>query len=235
MSRKEIPAVGSYVHICNRGAKKMPIFRQKEDLSRLLINLFYLNSVGRMPENWMRQLERLGDPKELVWPSEWHTKAPLVSILAFSIMPNHFHLILKEIKEGGISTFMHRLTMGYAKFINEKYSESGSLFQGPFRSRIVSDDNDLRYLAVYVMVKNTFELFQGGLPEAIKHFDQAYVQAIESPLNSLAEYAGKRSSPIVTKEVLGEIFSDPEEFRSFANDCMLYQLEQLNFNPPIFL
>jgi len=137
-------------------------------------------------------------------------------------MPNHFHLILKEIRKDGVSSFMHKITMAYSKFINAKYKESGSLFEGKFKSSVVGSDEYLRYLSTYVMVKNTFELYPGGgLMKATGEFDKAYKWAIEYPFTSLADYAGKRHSPIIDKDILGEIFSDPKDFKEFARDCIL--------------
>ena len=213
--------VGSIVHVLNRGAKKLPIYRQKGDLWRMLFNLFYLNS-DSVPENWARELEKQGILASLQWPETWGEKKPLVSILAFTIMPNHFHFMLKEIQEGGIKEFMHKVTMAYSKFINAKYEESGSLFQGPYKSQTVQTDDYLRYLAVYIMVKNTFELYpDGGLTGAAKDFDKAYEWAIEYPFTSLGDYAGKRHSPIIEKDILGELFENPEAFKDFAKDCIL--------------
>ena len=151
----------------------MPIYRREEDFWRLLGNLFYLNNQGRMPLNWSRTLKQLGlwTPGVYQWPEEWGIRSPLVSVLAFCIMPNHLHLILKECIENGIPNFMHRVSMSYSKFINEKYEESGGLFQGAYKARHLFDDNYLRYAAVYTMVKNPFELEKGGLAHAIKNFD----------------------------------------------------------------
>src|SRR3989344_1647306 len=162
--RKENITVDSFVHVINRGVKQMPIYRQKSDLWRMLFGLFYTNTIG-MSKNWMKEIEKEGiNPKTLLWPEKFGERQPLVSIVAFTIMPNHFHLLLKEISEGGISKFMHKFSMGYSKFINAKYKESGSLFQGRFHARIIENDAYFQRVAVYIMVKNTFELYpKGGL------------------------------------------------------------------------
>ena len=180
-----------------------------------------------MPDNWKRELEISGDPAHFQWPEAWGERSPIISILAFSIMPNHLHLMVKEVIEGGMSKFMHRVSMGYSKFINEKYEESGSLFQGPFKSRLIEEDIDFRNLAVYVMVKNPFELYPGGLRQAIEHFDDAYERLADDPLSSLGAYAGTHVSPIITKDLLGELFETPESFKEFARETMLYRLDQL--------
>lgn len=187
----------------------------------MLFNLFYLNS-DKVPDNWARELEKQGMLASLQWPDGWGEKKPLVSILAFTIMPNHFHFMLKEIQEGGIKEFMHKFTMAYSKFINAKYEESGSLFQGPYKSQTVQTDEYLRYLAVYIMVKNTFELYpEGGLSGATDNFDKAYEWAIEYPFTSLGDYAGRRNSPIIEKDILEGLFENSKAFKEFARDCIL--------------
>jgi len=222
MARLETIVEGAYVHVLNRGVKKTSIYRQKSDLWRLLFNLFYLNS-KKIPDNWNRVLNREDRLRNFVWLKEWGKKVPLVSVLAYTIMPNHFHLILKEINKGGISQFMHKFSMGYSKFVNTKYKETGSLFQGPFKSVVVKSDNQLRYLATYVMVKNPFELYpKGGIEGAMKNFDDAWKWASNYPFCSLVDYAGGRDySVVLDKDLLGEIFVKPKVFKDFARDCIL--------------
>lgn len=219
--------IDSYVHVFNRGVKKLPIYRQKEDFKRLLSNLYYFNHANRMPDNWRREVDISNGMEDFQWPDTWEERQPIVSVLAFSLMPNHFHLMMKEVVEGGISKFIHRANMSYSKFINEKYGESGSLFQGGFKSRTVEKDTDLRNLAVYVMVKNPFELYPGGLQRAIKNFDDAYEKVTQDPLHSLGTYAGTSISPIITKDLLVELFETPDSFKEFARETMFYRLEQL--------
>lgn len=230
MRRKESFTVGNIVHVLNRGTKKMPIYRQKSDLWRLLFNLFYLNST-KIPDNWARELSEQKILAAMEWPADWGQKTPLVSILAFTIMPNHFHLILKEVTEGGIGRFMHKFTMAYSKFINAKYDESGSLFQGAYKAQVVQSDQYLRYLASYVMVKNTFELYpKGGLAKAAKNFNNAYEWGEYYPFTSLGHYAGGEPSPIITPDVLGEVFEHPANFKRFSKDCILgRKFQQFSF------
>ncbi len=221
--RKEVITVNSYFHVINRGNKQMPIFRQKSDLWRMLFGLFYTNTSGASSKNWMKELEREGvNPKIFMWPKKFGERYPLVSIVAFTIMPNHFHLLIKEIVDDGISKFMHKFSMGYSKFINAKYSESGSLFQGKFQSRLIEEDDYFRRAAVYVMVKNTFELYpKGGLAGATKDFEGAWDWALTYPFSSFRFYATNTNSPILDKDLLGEIFDSPKDFKDFSKDYIL--------------
>ncbi|OHA45305.1 MAG: hypothetical protein A3G59_00870 [Candidatus Taylorbacteria bacterium RIFCSPLOWO2_12_FULL_47_20] len=220
MKRVSFPE-GSYVHVFNRGAKKMPIYREKSDQWRMLFGLFYFNSVY-LPSDWVQALRNEDCLPKFVWPKDkFGERSPLVSILAYTIMPNHFHLVLKEKVSKGISMFMHKFCMGYSKFINAKYSESGTIFQGPFKSVPVLGDEHLRYLAVYIMVKNVFELFPGGLTKATDNFDAAFDFALNYPFSSLPDYAGARTSKIISRDIYGGLFPDRKQFKEFARDCIV--------------
>ena len=136
-------------------------------------------------------------------------------------MPNHLHLLLKEVREGGLSEFMRKVGQSMTNHHNEKYDESGSIFQGSYRSRTIENDRYLQYAASYIMVKNTFELYpHGGLRQAATHFEKAWQWAIRYPFSSLGEYAGVRELPIIEKELLGHIFSKPSRFKNFSRDVI---------------
>lgn len=203
----------------------MPIRRDEQDFERLRALLFYLNHDQTLPNHWTRDIE--GDMSELVWPSSWPERTPIVSILAHTFMPNHLHLFLKEITEGGTARFMHRVSMAYSKFINNKYDESGSLFEGTYKSRIITDEVDFKNLAVYIMVKNPFELYPGGLAKACQEFDAAYAQALRNPFTSLRHYDNPQDvSPILDRELLGELLDTQEPFKEFARETMTRRLDQ---------
>ncbi len=220
--------LGAYMHVYNRGAKKMPIYRNESDLWRLRANLFYLNNDQSMPDHWTRDVVKAGGLNSLLWPHSWEPRVPIVSVLAFTLMPNHIHLFLKEIVEGGTARFMHRISMSYSKFINQKYGESGRLFEGTYKSRIIDDENDFKNLAAYIMVKNTFELYPGGLSLACQEFRSAYAHALRYPFSSLCDYHDcTQPTTIVDRELLGELFSEPGSFKDFAKECMINRLDQL--------
>jgi len=221
--RKEPFTVGNYVHVYNRGNRKLTIVRDQKDKWRFIQMLRYFND-EYSPPNIFRTLQemwKLNFYSRLSWPENWPEHKPLVKILAFTLMPNHFHLLLKEIREEGTAKFMQKLGTGMTNYFNTKYEEVGTLFQGSYKARMVNEDSYLRDLSVYIQVKNPFERYPGGLKKAIKEFDKAYDFAVDDPYNSLADYAGKRNSPIIDKDVLGELFQSPSEYKKFARDGML--------------
>ncbi|MDO8552209.1 MAG: transposase [bacterium] len=154
-------------------------------------------------------------------PATWPDREPLVRILAYTLMPNHFHLLLKEIREGGISAFMQKLCQSMTNYHNEKYDQQGSIFQGSYRGRTIENDNYLRYVSAYIMVKNVFELYpKGGLRGATEHFEDAWEWGIEYKYSSLSHYANSSQLPIIEKDLLGEIFTTPRSFKNFARDVI---------------
>lgn len=163
---------------------------------------------------------RPGLNRPFAWPQSWPPRDPLVNIMAFALLENHFHLFLKEIKEDGVKTFMHRLGTGMASYFNTKYQEVGRLFQSSYKVRVVNEEIYLKYLSIYIQVKNIFEMYPQGLQVAVKEFDEAYEWAIKYPYCSLADYAGMRKSSIIDKDILGELFPKPKEYKEFARQCI---------------
>ncbi|HDZ76786.1 MAG TPA: hypothetical protein ENH41_01715 [Candidatus Omnitrophica bacterium] len=221
--RKETFTVGDYIHVYNRGNRKQPIVRQASDRWHFLQALYYFNNEISIanPFNGLRNKLDARFNHELIWPREWPLKKPLVKIIAFSLMENHFHLILNEIREDGIALFMQKLGTGIVKYFNAKYREAGRLFQGSYKARVVDRDEYLTYLSVYIQVKNPFELYPKGIEYAVRNFDQAFEWAVKYPYCSLADYVGRRNSPIISRDILAEMFEAPEKYKEFARDCIL--------------
>lgn len=221
--RKEPFTLGDYIHVYNRGNRKLPIVYDEADKWRFLRILRYFND-EYSPENIFRELQLLiknGLCNHFEWPAGWPTHRPLVKILAYHLTSNHFHLLLKEIISGGISRFMKKLGSGFTNYINIKYEEAGKVFQGSYKSRTVKDDRYLQYLDAYIQVLNPFELYAGGLEKALKEFDKAFGFALNYPFSSLGESFGKRKLFIVERDILTEMFPDQEVYKEFTYDALL--------------
>lgn len=216
--RVEPFGVGSYVHVMKRGTRGLPITRDTADRWRFVRLLYYANDEYK-DDSWERETFKLGMFER---PDFWPERSPLVKILGWVLMPNHFHLLLKEISEGGISKFMQKLCGSMSTHFNIKYDENGSLFQGAYKGRTIDTDVYLQQVVPYIMVKNVFELYPEGLTRATQEFDSAWRWAVdEYKFSSIADYATKRSSPIIEKDLLKEIFSSPEEFRTHSKEIIL--------------
>jgi len=224
--RKEPYTVGSIVHVVKRGARGMYITRDKSDQWRFPKLLYYFNDSNRPDEHWERDVEDIQKGLHFNRPSHWKERKQLVNILSDCLMPNHFHLLLEEIEDGGISKFMQGLCGSMSVYHNNKYKEKGSLFQGAYKSKTVDSDYYLDLLYVYINVKNPFELYEGGLENAIKNFDDAYREALEYDFCSLADVAGKRNSPIISKHELFDY--TPAQFKRISKDFLSVKLEKIH-------
>jgi putative transposase len=216
--RVEPYRVGSFLHVVKRGTRGMPIVRDDADYWRFAKLLYYLND-KQQGEFWEDSVKDLFLFER---PSAWSERKSLVRILSWTLMPNHFHLLLEEIQEGGIAKFMQRLCGSMSRHCNEKYKEQGTMFQGSYRARTVNSDEYMRYVIPYIAVKNVFELYPGGFDEAARHFDDAWQWGIHSYLfSSLPEHGGIRTFPIIDQERFTTLFDSTEHFRSCAKDMIL--------------
>jgi len=160
MERKVKFVPDEYYHLFSRGVEKRKIFLDKKDYDRFLALLYILNQEDHFHvSNFLNKGQ-----KNILDLYKQERGKPLVSILAYSLMPNHFHLVVQEIIESGISTFMMKLLTACSMYFNTKYERSGSLFVHPFRSEHIGDDAYFRYLFAYVHL-NCIELFEKGWKE----------------------------------------------------------------------
>ncbi|MDO8551977.1 MAG: transposase [bacterium] len=221
--RVEPFGVDSIVHVVKRGARGLPITRDDADRGRFMRLLYYLND-EHQSEFWELDVAHL---REFEWPKSWPERKPLVHVLAWTLMPNHFHLLLQEIQEGGVSRFMQRLCGSMSRHFNEKYQEHGSIFQGAYRSRTITTDRYLRWVVAYILVKNVFELYPGGFSKALKEFEKAWEWGVGTyKYSSLSDYAIGKTTPILKKD-LTEMFKGPADFKMCARDMVTSRLEEL--------
>lgn len=146
MYRKTPFAEGEHYHIYSRGVEKRKIFLNTKDYNRFVSLLYIMNQNApfRM-DNFLR--ENKNNFKNIFKEKRENT---LVSILGYCLMPNHFHLILYEHTEGGISKFMGKLLTAYSMYFNTKYERSGPLLTRPFRSEHISSESQYMWIFSYL-------------------------------------------------------------------------------------
>ena len=145
-------APNEYYHIYNRGAHKQSICKDKSDRQRLLFSILYLQSSEPL-RNVSRITKRFSIETGFPVPAstvESTLRERFVELVAFCMMPNHYHLIVREVKEGGIASYIQRIAGGYTRYFNQKYQSSGHVFQGRYKSVHVQDDRQLVYLSAYI-------------------------------------------------------------------------------------
>lgn len=211
--RKTRFANWEYYHIYNRGVDKRTIFQNENDFFRFYISLILLNSdKDGLMEDW-RDFRRWHPRAQL---SEFLKQCPkrknIVSIVAYCLNPNHYHLILKQKVEDGIKKYMHKVSTSYTNYFNAKYDRSGALFQGRFKAGHIKSTGKLLYMSIYVSCNSEVH----GVSPARIH-----------PWCSFGEYAlgiGK-SNLCDGKKVISEHFRSADDFKDFARENIKHMKE----------
>jgi putative transposase len=199
MQRATPLALGETYHIYNRGAHKQATFTCEADYIRFLTLLFIANDAMSLEMRPLLNKYR-GQSSGMLFQSERPDKS-LVDVLAYSLMPNHFHLVLRQKSETGITKFLKKVLTGYSMYFNTKYEHSGILFQGPFKSKHVGNEAYFRYIFSYVHL-NPLSLFEPGWEEkGIQDRVKARVFMEGYNYSSYAHYAGfKRPESVLLAE-----------------------------------
>ncbi len=204
--KRGVIADGAVYHVYNRGADRRKIFVDEKDYLRFVHDMSEFNEEGnsigvgyKFIQNPVKIAGLDDDEKK---PKK---KKPLVSILAFALMPNHFHLLLIQKENNGITLFMKKLGSGYALYFNQKYKRSGVLFQGRFKSVHIKKNSHLKHIPYYIHA-NPLDLNRRREDE-IK-FINSY------RWSSHMDYCGWRNFPSVTeRSFLLDFFDGEENYR----------------------
>ena len=172
-----------WYHCYSRGVDKRITFETEADYERFLQALYLCNSTTVI------QRSDLYRPAHTDFFSLKRGK-PLVSIGAYCLMPNHFHLLLQEISDNGISNFMQKVGTSYTMYFNVKRSRTGNLFVKPFRSKHIDDDRYVKRVTQYIHL-NPVELFEAKWKQGIVRDVRALNNRLGSyRYSSLPDYDG---------------------------------------------
>ncbi len=199
VTRKTTFVNNEFYHVYNRGVDKRDIVMDENDSDRFMKSVLLFNSkkpIGSIFERMLikNKLNQFGGET-----------AKLVNIVAYCLNPNHFHFILEQVTEGGISEFMKRLGGGYTWYFNNKYKRSGSLFQGVFKSVHIDDNQYLLNLSVYVNLNNRAHKFGGETAKLVRSSWNEYV--IEN---------NQSSYDLCHKDIILSQFKKNSEYKNFA-------------------
>jgi len=132
-----------YYHLYNRGVDKRIIFQDQSDCTVFLRLLKQYLSPKEELKNFLGFNTRLDRLMRTNMYGE-------IDLLSFALMPNHFHLLVKQTEINGITKFMTRLCTSYAMYFNKKYGRTGHLFQDKYKGVLVLDDNYILHLSRYI-------------------------------------------------------------------------------------
>lgn len=192
---------GEYYHIFNRGSEKKNIFNQPRDYTRFQKTFYYYKFCG--PKTKFSQFTKNNLFKPLL-------NEKLVEILCFCLMSNHFHFLVKQLKENGISIFLSQLCNSYTKYFNVKYDRIGALLQGTFKSVLIETDEQLIHVSRYI------------------HLNPVVAGLVKEPedykWSSYLEYISNNPFFCTFNTVLS-LFKSPQKYQAFVEDHIGYATE----------
>ncbi len=196
MPYRIIPFVtGDFYHLYNRGLEKQAIFVNTRDYSRFVKTFFYYQIQNPKPKFSKYSVSKVFsiDPNKKI-----------VDIICYCLMPNHFHLLVKQLQDGGISEFMRKFIHSYTKYRNVKHKRQGPVFQGVFKSVRVESDEQLLHLSRYIHLNP----YVSNLIQDLKLYSWSSYNTYIDPVEN---------QPLAKHEVLN-FFKSTEDYQKFVLD-----------------
>jgi len=229
---------GKIYHVFNRGVEKRKIYMSDQDYSRFIIGLEFFNreSSVNLWDFLIKNLKGKNINKliaEKLKEERQKISKPLVRILAFCLMPNHFHFILEEIRENGISEFMKKIG-GYCNYFNKRHKRVGPLFQSRFKSVLIKSDYQLQVIFNYVHT-NSVELIECGWKEfKVKDYKKVIDFLNNYKWSSYRDYIGKSTHPFVTsRDFFTEIFNNHKGCEGSVREWVKFKAEKTCLKPDV--
>ena len=220
-------APNEWYHCYNRGVDKRKTFQTKNDYERFLTLMYIGNSSNSI------HLSNLPSTKlyDVLSSNTLDRGEPLVEIGTYSLMPNHFHFLLKEIREGGIPVFMQKVFTGYTMYFNKKNQRTGALVAGPFKSKHIPDDRYIKKLISYIHL-NPIELFEPEWKEGVGNLSKIEEYLLSFPYSGLQEFLGlERLENKIVGNSLPLLFDSKPTTLEILEDAKEYYEEFIKARP----
>ncbi len=209
MPIRTLPLVNrEYYHVYNRGVALQPTYSTKRDYERFLLSLSYYR-FNNLPFKLSRLLQITKDERESIVSDLEAKNDKIVELIAFCLMPNHFHILVQQVSDRGVSKFMKQVTDSYTRYFNTKFDRVGPLFQGAFKAVHVENDDQLIHLSRYIHLNPLVSYL-------VREID-----FLKYPWSSLRNYIGGDSQFVNPKIVLAN-------FKS-SQDYLKFLLDQVNY------
>ena len=214
--RKDKLASNYIYHVYNRGVEKRILFKDKQDYSRFVKGLVIFNDTKAIDDFNDRFIKVL---------SGSHQREQIVDIFAFCLMPNHFHILLRQRADKGITEFMRKLGIGYVNYFNLKNERVGTLFQGKFKSVLISSDSQFLYIPHYIHLNPLDLIFPDWREKKTINKKRAIDFLNNYEWSSYRDYIGENNFDIIlNKDLISETFGEGGYKKDFD-----YFLNNLNF------
>jgi putative transposase len=212
MSRNIEFGVEEFYHIYNRGVEKRKIFLDQGDYDRFTRLLYSANSNKSVHLSNHQGRTLLEVPRGKL----------LVSIGAWCLMPNHFHLLVREVDNSGISLFMQKLMTGYTMYFNKKYHRTGTLFESRFRAKHLHTDEYVKYQYAYIHLNPIGTIDSGWKNKKIRNVAKARKIVRDYKYSSYRDCSGveREENCILNKEDFPVYFDSTRDFDSMLEEWL---------------
>jgi putative transposase len=214
-------------HVYNRGVEKRNIFFDENDYCRFAHDLFEFNDVKNSKYTYRSfKKNQIEDDNQLGGVGNPHIEEGegkrelLVNIIAFCLMPNHFHLLLMPMKDDGITLFMKKIGGGYANYFNDKYNRSGVLFQGRYKKVLVENSNHFEYLGFYIHCNPLDLRFPEWRKGKVENGREAFSYLENYKWSSFPSYLGHNNYQSVTQRELLQHSDGPLGYREYFQNWL---------------
>lgn len=224
MPRRDTPLVkGEYYHIFNRGVEHRLVFTDSREYKRALIALrFYQHD--RPPVKLSRYLKFSSDIKAVFTANQEAKTSKLVEIICFCLMPNHFHLLLRQVLDDGISEFIRRFEDSYTRYFNTKNNRDGPLLRGPFKAVRIATDEQLLHVSRYIHLNPYSSFVVKGLDELLDYHWSSLIEYLET----------QGGFGLCRKNIVLDFFKTREKYKKFVFNQADYQRRLENIKHLLF-
>ncbi len=210
MPGRLVPLVNNEIyHVYNRGINRQPTFTNKREHQRAINTLMFYRYIK--PPLSLSKFLRLESDRQNDMLNLLSKGGQLIRILCYCLMPNHFHLLLKQEKNNGISKFLSNMQNSYTRYFNTRHDRDGSLFLDQFKAVRIETDEQLLHVSRYIHL-NPYTAFLIKSPEKLKNYHWS----------SFQNYAEEAYSNVDTSIIL-EFFKTKKSYRKFVYDQADYQ------------
>ena len=209
--REVILATGEFYHVFNRGVASQPIIATKRNSFHFLEQMFCYQNVNTPTKySLFKTLDK--DAQEQIRTRLNQEANFLVDLVSYCLMPNHFHLLLKQNQDNGISRYLSLLTNSYTRYFNTKTERKGVLFQGKFKAVRITSNEQLLHVNRYIHLNP----YSGYVVKTLKELEQY-------PFSSLAKYLQPTSIKHCQSKIVMDQFKSRKSYRQFVFDQADYQ------------
>ena len=236
--RKEKFENGNIVHVILRGVDGNLLFKDRDDYFRGIFSIYEFNNLKPVSIKYRREIinrfkksirGRTSD-KSIIISDE---RERMVDILCFCFMPNHIHLLVRQVKDNGITEFMRKVGTGYGGYINRKYKRQGHVFQGSFQAVKITTDEQLKIVFTYIHANPVSLIYRDWKNVMIEdnNFDKIIKFVENYKWSSYLDYIEIKNFPsVIQGEFMRELFRGKNNCKEFVEEYIKNKGERKEYS-----